>query len=158
MLSLTRSPGNASALLAEVTAALRSRDFELDVNEASGVVAAFNRARAAGVGAVAIADFAAALVDVLKRQLAATFEAVDDDEDVDDENVFDDDAGCAEAASEDEPVGSIVHDPSIARQNARRAFEAMRKPRRGANLRPYFDPACSLPLAADTLARLPAAG
>src|SRR4051812_2706372 len=65
----------ASALLSRAISAMREVHFELDANEASGVVAAFNAARVAGLD---VSGFAVALVDVLKRQLAETFEGMDD--------------------------------------------------------------------------------
>ncbi|HEY7115127.1 MAG TPA: hypothetical protein VH475_00995 [Tepidisphaeraceae bacterium] len=56
--------------------AMRHPDFELDTEAASGVIAAFNRARAAGMK---FHPFTCALIDVLKRQLASTFDDSDED-------------------------------------------------------------------------------
>lgn len=68
--------------LARITAAMRDPHFELDATEGAGVIAAYNMARAVGYP---VEDLADALFTVLKRQLAATFEAFEDDSDSDTE-------------------------------------------------------------------------
>jgi len=116
---------NPAQMLASTIEAMRSPDFELDTDEAGAVITCFNIARAHNVP---LGDFTPALIDVLKRQLAATFADVDGEADADDEPDPDGEDG-------EDDFGDMTHDPNIAGGNHQKARQANRRgPRAGANL------------------------
>lgn len=73
--------------LAGIALAMSDPAFELDANEAAAIFSAFAQARAAGHP---FDPFTVALVDVLRRQLAATDEGLEDYQDGDAELCVDD--------------------------------------------------------------------
>lgn len=68
--------------LDQILLAMSHVDFELDVNEAAGILRAYVQARKAGAEFCPLAN---ALMSVIRRQIVETIEALEDETDSDDD-------------------------------------------------------------------------